>query len=103
MKEGAYVVDIVNPGDGDGAIQFAKPGFALEKADYRVKIWVKSTVPTYAHLIVRDEMAEEWTTFGAVWNARIEEHVAPIEVTFTSEGEGSAELLLKADSSSDIL
>ena len=94
MKEGAYVVDIVNPGDGDGAIQFAKPGFALEKADYRVKIWVKSTVPTYAHLIVRDEMAEEWTTFGAVWNARIEEHVAPIEVTFTSEGEGSAELLL---------
>ena len=94
MKEGAYVVDIVNPGDGDGAIQFAKPGFALEKADYRVKIWVKSTVPTYAHLIVRDEMAEEWTTFAAVWNARIEEHVAPIEVTFTSEGEGSAELLL---------
>ena len=94
MKEGAFVFDIVNPGDGDGAIQFAKPGFALEKADYRVKIWVKSSAPTYAHLIVRDEMAEEWATFGAVWNVRIEEHVTPVEIAFSSEGEGSAELLL---------
>ena len=94
MKQGAFVFDITNPGDGDGAVRFVKPGFALEKGDYRVKIWAKSTAPTYAHFIARDETAEEWTTFGAVWNARIEENVAPVELNFTSEGEGSAELML---------
>ena len=94
MKQGAFVFDITNPGDGDGAVRFVKPGFALEKGDYRVKIWAKSTAPTYAHFIARDETAEEWSTFGAVWNARIEENVAPIELNFASEGEGSAELML---------
>ena len=94
FKQGAAVFEITNPGEGDGAVQMVKPGFALEKADYRVKIWAKSTAPTYAHLLVRDENAEEWSTFGAVFNARIEEEIAPIEVFFTSEGEGSAELIL---------
>ncbi|MBQ5950601.1 MAG: DUF5011 domain-containing protein [Lachnospiraceae bacterium] len=93
-KQGAFVFEIANPGDGDGAIQMAKPGFALEAGDYRVKVWAKSSAPTYAHLIARNEKAEGWETFGAVWNARIEENIAPIELFFTSEGEGSAELLL---------
>ena len=53
-----------------------------------------SSAPTYAHLIARDENAEGWETFGAVWNARIDENIAPIELFFTSEGEGSAELRL---------
>jgi hypothetical protein len=94
FKQGACVFDIVNPGEGDGDVQLVRAGYALEKADYRVKIWAKSTVPTYAHFIVRDENAEEWTTFGAVWNARIGEEIAPIDLTFTSEGEGSAEMML---------
>lgn len=94
LKQGAFVFEIADPGDGDGAVQFAKPGFELEAGDYRVKVWAKSTAPTYAHLIARDENAEEWSTFGAVWNARIEENIAPIELFFTSEGEGSAELML---------
>ena len=94
LKQGAFVFDITNPGDGDGAVQLAKSGFALESGDYRVKVWAKSTAPTYAHLIARDENAEEWTAFGAVWNARIEESVAAIELLFTSENEGSAELML---------
>lgn len=94
LKQGAYVFEIANPGDGDGAVRFVKAGFALEKADYRVKVWAKSTAPTYAHFIARDENAEGWETFGAVWNARIDAAVAPIELNFTSEGEGSAELML---------
>ena len=94
MKQGAFVFDITNPGGGDGDIQLAKPGFALEKADYRVKVWAKSTAPTYAHFIARNEKAEGWETFGAVWNIRIDEKIAPIELNFSSEGEGSAELLL---------
>ena len=93
-KQGAFIFEIADPGDGDGAIQFVKPGFPLEAGDYTVKIWAKSSAPTYAHLIARDENAEDWQTFGAVWNARIEENVAPIELSFTSEGEGSAELML---------
>ena len=55
-----------------------------------MKVWAKSSAPTYAHLIARDENAEGWETFGAVWNARIDENIAPIELFFTSEGEGSA-------------
>ena len=94
LKQGAFVFEIANPGDGDGAVRLVKTGFALEQGDYRFKIWAKSSAPTYAHFIARDENAEEWTTFGAVWNARIEENIAPIELNFTSEGEGSAELML---------
>ena len=94
LKQGAFVFEIANPGDGDGAVQLVKPGFALEAGDYRIKIWAKSSAPTYAHFIARDENAEGWETFGAVWNARIDENIAPIELFFTSEAEGSAELML---------
>ena len=94
LKQGAFVFDITDPGDGDGAVQLVKPGFALEAGDYRVKVWAKSSAPTYAHFIARDENAEGWETYGAVWNARIDENIAPIELTFASAGEGSAELML---------
>ena len=93
LKSGAYVIEIANPGSGDGDVQLAKAGFALKAADYKIKIWAKSTKPTYAHFIARDENAEGWATFGAVWNARIEENIAPIELNFSASGEGSTELL----------
>ena len=93
LKDGSYVIDILSPGNGDGDVQLAKAGYALKAADYKIKIWAKSTKPTYAHFIARDERAEGWETFGAVWNVRIEENIAPIELNFTSVGEGSAELL----------
>ena len=93
-KQGAFVFEIANPGESDGDVMLAKPGFALEKGDYRVKVWAKSSAPTYAHLLARNEQAEGWETFGAVWNARIDENIAPIELNFPSEGEGSAELRL---------
>ena len=94
LKQGAFVFEIADPGEGDGDVQLSKAGFELEAGDYRVKVWAKSSAPTYAHLIARDENAEGWETFGAVWNARIDENIAPIELFFTSEGEGSAELRL---------
>ncbi len=93
LKDGAYVIDIRNPGNGDGDIQLAKAGFALKPADYRVKIWAKSTKPTYAHILARNEQAEGWETFGGAFNVRIEETVKPLELSFSSAGEGSAELL----------
>ena len=88
-KQGAFVFEIANPGDGDGAVQLVKPGFALEAGDYRVKVWAKSSAPTYAHFIARNEQAEGWETFGAVWNARIDENIAPIELVFPSAGEAN--------------
>jgi len=93
LKNGAYVIDIQNPGNGDGDVQLAKAGYALKAADYRVRVWAKSSKPTYAHFLARNENAEGWETFGGVFNARIEETVAPVELTFSSAGEGSAELL----------
>lgn len=93
LKQGAYVIDIQNPGNGDGDVQLAKAGYALKAADYKIKIWAKSTKPTYAHILARNENAEGWETFGGAFNVRIEEKVAPLELNFTSPGEGSAELL----------
>ena len=94
LKLGAYVFDITNPGDGDGAIQLAKPGLALKEADYRIKIWAKSSADTYCHLLVRDENAEGWATYAGAFNVRIGQEIAPIEISFSSGGEGSAEILL---------
>lgn len=94
LKDGAYVIDITNPGGGDGDVQLAKAGFTLKAADYKLKIWAKSTKPTYAHILARDEKAEEWATFGGAFNVVIGEEVAPLELNFTSPGEGSAELLI---------
>ena len=93
LKDGAYVIDIRNPGNGDGDIQLAKAGYALKAADYKIKIWAKSTKPTYAHILARNEQAEGWETFGGAYNVRIEETVKPLELSFSSAGEGSAELL----------
>lgn len=93
LKDGAYVIYITNPGGGDGDIQLAKAGFSLKAADYKLKIWAKSTKPTYAHILARDEMAEEWATFGGAFNVVIGEEISPLELNFTSPGEGSAELL----------
>ena len=93
LKDGAYVIDIQNPGNGDGDVQLAKAGYALKAADYQIKIWAKATKPTYAHILARNEQAEGWETFGGAFNVRIEETVAPLELRFTSPGEGSAELL----------
>jgi len=93
LKDGAYVIDIQNPGNGDGDVQLAKAGFALKAADYKIKIWAKATKPTYAHILARNENAEGWETFGGAFNVRIAETVSPLELNFTSAGEGSAELL----------
>ncbi len=96
LKDGAFVFDITDPGEGDGAVRFVKPGFAVQAgADYKVKVWAKSTAPTYAHFIARNEAVEDWATFGSdVWNFRIDENMKPIEMNFTAPEDGSAELRL---------
>lgn len=94
VKQGAFIFDITSPGNGDGDIQFVMPGLALRAADYRIKIWVKSTKDTYAHLLARDENAAEWQTFGGAYNVVIGQEIAPLELNFTSTGEGSAEIML---------
>ena len=93
LKEGAYVIEIKNPGDGDSAVQLAKAGYPLKAADYKIKIWAKSTKKTYAHILARNEQAEGWETFGGAFNVEIGPEIAPLELNFTSPGEGSAELL----------
>ncbi len=94
LKQGAYVFDVTNPGGGDGDVKLAKSGFALKAADYKIKVWAKSTVPTYAHLLARDELADGWSTFGGAFNVKFTEEISCQELTFTSPGEGSAELLI---------
>lgn len=94
LKQGAYVFEIAAPGEGDGDIQLVKPGMALKAADYRIKVWAKSTENTYAHIIARDEGIDEWSTFGAAFNLPIGQDIAPLELNFTVEEEGSAEIMI---------
>ncbi|MDE7297687.1 MAG: DUF5011 domain-containing protein, partial [Lachnospiraceae bacterium] len=93
-KQGAFVFEIASPGNGDGDIQLVKSGVALKAADYRVKIWAKSTKNTYAHLLARDEHADGWSTFGGAFNLVIGEEIAPLELTFSANDGDSAEIML---------
>ena len=95
LKDGAFVFDITNPGEGDGAVRFVKSLPVKGGADYKVKVWAKSTAPTFAHFIPKNGAVEEWATFGGeVWNFRIEENIKPIEMNFTAPEDGTAELRL---------
>ena len=94
LKQGAFVFDITNPGNGDGDIKLSLAGMAVKAADYKVKIWAKSTAKTYAHIIARDENADGWSTFGGAYNVVIDETVKALELNFTVGAEGSAELMI---------
>ena len=94
LKQGAFVFDITNPGNGDGDIQLVLAGMNVKAADYKVKVWAKSTADTYAHILARDESVEEWSTFGGAFNVRIGQEIAPLELNFTAPGEGSTELMI---------
>ncbi len=94
LKQGAYVFDIVNPGAGDGDVQLVLSGMSVKPADYKLKVWAKSTAKTYAHVIARNENAEGWETFGAEFNKVIDTEIAPLELNFTVAAEGKAELLI---------
>ncbi len=93
-KQGAYIFEITSPGNGDGDIQLMKSGVALSAADYKVKVWAKSTKNTYAHLIARDENAEGWATFGGAFNLPIGQEIAPLELQFTAKDGDSAQIML---------
>ncbi len=94
LKQGAFVFDITDPGQGDGDVKLAKSGVELKAADYKVKVWAKATKETYAHILARNENAEGWETFGGAYNVKIGTEIAPYELNFTSPAEGMAELLI---------
>lgn len=94
LKQGSFVFTINNPGTGDGDIKLNLAGFAVKPADYKLKVWAKSTANTYAHIIARDESAEDWVAYGGVFNMAIGQEIAPIELNFTVEQEGTAELMI---------
>ena len=95
LKDGAFVIDIVNPGGGDGNVRFVKNLDVKAGADYKIKIWAKSTAPTFAHFIPKDGSTDEWKTFGGeVWNFRLDETMKCVESNFTAPEDGVAELRL---------
>ena len=94
LKQGAFVFDITNPGNGDGDIKLFLAGLAVKAADYKVKVWAKSTAKTYAHIIAHDENAEGWSTFGGEFNKVIDTNMQALELNFTVGAEGSAELMI---------
>jgi len=92
-KQGAFVFDIVNPGNGDGDVKLAISDLPLKKADYKVKVWAKSTAKTYAHIIANDT-SKGWAPYGGAWNVVIDETIKPLELNFTVNAEGAAELMI---------
>lgn len=94
LEKGAYVFHIKNAGNGDGDVQLKKAGVEVKKANYHVKVWAKSTAKTYAHLLAVDAKATEWKTFGGAYNVVIDKDIAPIEMDFTVDGDGVADIVL---------
>ena len=93
LKQGAFVFEITNPGEHDYDIQLKKSGLALKAADYRIRIWAKSTAPTLAHFLAFDEATGD--SLDGKFNLPIGTEIAPLEMAFTFTGEeGSAELVL---------
>lgn len=94
VEKGAYVFHINAPGNGDGDIQLVKQNVEIKKANYQVKVWAKATAKTYCHLLAVDANATEWKSFGGAYNVVIGEEIAPIEMNFSVENDGKANLLL---------
>lgn len=94
FSEGAVKFKITNPGNGDGDVQLALFGLDLNKADYTVKIWAKSTANTYCHLLAVDANATEWKTFGGAYNVVIGTEVKPLELHFAAEAGDKTNLLI---------
>ena len=94
LKQGAFVFDITNPGNGDGDIKLSLAGLPVKAADYKVKVWAKSTAKTYAHIIANNESTGGWDPFNGAWNVVIDETIKPLELSFTAGAEGTAELMI---------
>ena len=90
LKQGAFVFDITDAGGGDTDIQLVKSDMELKAANYRVKVWAKSTKDTYAHILAN----ADGNNLGGVYNVRIGAEIAPLELNFTSTGAAKAELLI---------
>ena len=83
--------EIENPGNGDGDIKLVLSGLPVKPADYKLKVWAKSTQNTYAHIIAKDETVEEWSTFGGAFNVVFGQEMAAAELNFTVNKEGTTE------------
>lgn len=94
LTKGAYVFSIDDPGESDGDIRLKLDNFEIQDADYLIKVWAVSSKDTYAHLIARDENSEEWSTFGGEFNLEITDQIKPLELSFSSDKNASAELML---------
>lgn len=92
LKDGAYVLDIANPGSSDDKVMLTKM-IDVKPADYRLRVWARSTKDTYMHMIAKKDV-EGWETYGGDWNKRITSSIAPFEIFFTVGEEGRAELRL---------
>ncbi len=93
VKEGSYVFEITDStGGGDDAIRLDKK-LELEPADYKLKVWVKSTKDAMMHIIARKDN-DGWDVLGGAWNIEIGEHIAAHEINFTVSDTKAAELRL---------
>jgi hypothetical protein len=88
LSEGAYVFDVTDSGENvnSGAVKMSKV-INVKKADYKVRVWAKSNVTTYAHLIAKNDSVSEWQTFGGEWNFEIGTSVKAYEINFYAAGE----------------
>ena len=87
LTEGAYVFDVTDSGTdvNSGAVKLSKI-IPVKNADYKVKVWAKSNVTTYAHLIAKNDSVSEWQTFGGEWNFELGTSVKAFEISFSAAG-----------------
>ena len=92
LKQGAYVLDITNPGVSDDRVRLDKM-IDVKAADYKLRVWAKATKETYMHMIAKKDV-EAWETYGGDWNKRIGTTMAAYDMNFSVAEEGRAELRL---------
>ena len=90
LKQGAFVFDVTNNGEGDGNIRLARTINDLGAGEYQFVVWAKSSVDTLFSMIARNTKAAGWETFGGAWEVPVGTTVKAYTANFTVDGDDNS-------------
>ena len=89
-KEGGYVFDITNSGTADYNINFHKT-ISANAVNYRVRFWLKSSVPTFVNIGAND-LQNDGNSLGGIFNQRVGTTVDKYDLEFTVQEAGDVDI-----------
>lgn len=91
LEEGAIVYNVTNPGTDSGQIMLKKI-IDVKAASYKLKVYLKSSVPTYMHIGARNAQAEGFVNYNAAFGIAVDTSVKAYELDFNVEQVSQCEL-----------